>query len=158
MIVSNDPLPGFETATARNGALIRYRFVDDFEEYAKVEIRPAGALPLHLQAGSAVQLPLLLTSRYAGPVTFEKAGELAPMLDYFIFRGSQPIASGKCDVLGGKKLDGELSVSIRFVPPTSAGDYQVRFSIQPGWLPPTANSRAIPLTETAAAIPLATVR
>jgi Dolichyl-phosphate-mannose-protein mannosyltransferase len=149
-IIVNGYLPQSKTVQARNRAEISYRFVNDFEAYSKVEIRPASG-SLHCVANRAFDLPIVLVNHYGHPIVLKGQTELAPVVMYYFFKGQTTAAWGEGDVIAGNTLDDKLVRTIRVQPPAIPGDYKLRFVIRPGWLPPTDNGGMYGITVDAAA-------
>ena len=139
MIVNGLPLDHFQTTHARNGQEIRYRFVDDFQTYSKVEIRMAGDSPLRCMADTPFTVPITLVSHYDNPIAFKAHTELSPVILYCFFKGQDIVGAGTCDVIAGTTLQHELKRTVELRPPALPGDYTLRLAIQPGWLQPANN-------------------
>jgi hypothetical protein len=145
MLVNGLSMDHFVTTRARNGEEIRYRFVDNFQAYSKVEIQVAGSNSVHCAADTPIKVPITLVSHYDNPVIFSANTELTPVIAFCIFKGRDLVAAGKCDVIAGSTLGHELNRTIELRPPKVAGNYTLRLAIQPGWLQPANNweSRAV---------------
>jgi hypothetical protein len=137
-----------KTTHARNGTEIRYRFVDDFEAYSKVEIRPAGGNSLRCVANASFEMPIILLSHYDHPILFKGHTELSPVIRYYFFKGQTALAVswGGCDVIAGATLQHELRRTVELQAPVIPGEYKLRFAIQPGWLPPSNNGGMYDIT------------
>jgi hypothetical protein len=146
MIISEADLAQFKIAHTRNGAEFRYRFVDDFQAYSKVEIRPGGDPTLHCSANTPFKLPITLISHYDHPIFFKGHTELSPVIAYYFFKGPAAVGFGTCDVIAGATLEHELSRTIELRPPAAPGEYKLRLAIQPGWLPPSNNGGPYAIT------------
>jgi hypothetical protein len=142
MIVNGMPLDQFKNAFARNGAEVIYRFVDDFQSFSKVEIKPAGSSALHCVAGLPFEMPITLINHSNGPVAFKGQTELSPQITYHFFKGQEGICWGSCDVLAGITLQHEVGRTIELRPPAIPGEYTLRLAIRPGWLQPSINGRS----------------
>jgi hypothetical protein len=146
MIVSGTSLDQFKTTHARNGSEIRYRFVDDFQTYSKVEIRLTGDSPFHCASDTPVEVPVTLINHYDHPITFKKITELSPVITYYFFKGQEGICQGACDVIAGSTLQHEFHRTVALRPPAIPGDYILRFAIRPGWLSPSNNGGTYAVT------------
>jgi hypothetical protein len=147
MIVNGEPYDQFLTTYARNGAEIRYRFVDDFETYSKVGIELGRRGPLiRFVAEMPSELPVTLVNHSAWPVAFKGHTELAPMITYYFFKGPEVICWGACDVIAGITLEQEVNRTVELRPPAIPGDYTLRFAIRPGWLQPSNNGGMYAIT------------
>jgi len=146
MLVNGGAYDQFKITRARNGVEIRYRFVNDFQTYSKVEIRPSESGPLSCTAGKPFELPVRLINHSQSPVVFKGNTELAPLITYYFFKGQEVVSWSGCDVLAGIALQREVRRTIELRPPAIPGDYTLRFAIRPGWLQPSNNSGSYAIT------------
>ena len=146
IIVTSLSLEGFQNTFARNGAEIRYRFVDDFQTYSKVEIRLAGTSPMRCAADLPFEIPITLINHSIGPIVFKGHTELSPLIVYYFFKGEDAVCAGACDVIKGITLQREISRTVEVRPPAIPGNYTLRLGIQPGWLQPSINGGTYAVT------------
>lgn len=147
MIVNAWRPKGFDRFVARNGAEFRYAYVNDFQSYTKVEIQLLTTSILHCTAGTPLQARIRLINHYDHPVTFRADPELSPVITYHFFVGHDIAFEGVCDskIVGTTVADTiERTVTLRA--PRNPGHYVLHFAIRPGWLPPSLNSQAYPVT------------
>jgi Dolichyl-phosphate-mannose-protein mannosyltransferase len=143
IVISSKPLDQFKTAQTRNGAILYYRFVEDYEPYIKVELRLADAGPLHLTIDKTCQTQIVLINHYDRPILFKDHTELTPVIAYRFTKGVNTYCHGTCDVIAGLALQNELTRTVNLWPPGAPGDFKLQFSIQPGWLPPSLNDGTV---------------
>lgn len=130
----------FTIHTTKIGEKIKYKTIDNYRSYAKVDIRITPAYPLEFSAKTTINIPIVIVNKHKYPVTIKNNPTLKPQLGFYFMQHyktkKQGIAIESLELSPGETKTLNIPIST----PQTPGEYQLRLGIQPGWIPATINS------------------
>lgn len=136
--------PDIQTFSTSKGMVQAIR-ISNFRSHVKVLINTP-EIRYQAQPGESIRILLTLSHTYPKPVVFGQNDLYPDSLVYCLFHEEAFVHQRGILPLKDHKLDRPETIHWTFKAPEQEGHYYLRLSIQNGWLPPTINSRLIPVT------------
>ena len=115
--------------------ITQYTIIDNFQHYGQIKLL---APDWQEKPPSTKEISVRLEILNSNHFTFRENRNFPSVITYTFFRENHFISQHRTTVKL-TEMTGE-AVEIRMTPPREKGTYQVYFSIQTGWLPPSLNS------------------
>ncbi len=143
--IPNWPVTGEDVQTFQTskGAVQTIR-IPNFRSHTKVQIATP-EIRYEATPGETIRMPLTVTHSYQKSVVFGQNDAYPDSLVYCLFHEEAFTCEQGILPLNGYILDKPITIDWSFKAPLKKGHYYLRFSIRNGWLPPTINSRLIPV-------------
>jgi hypothetical protein len=115
--------------------ITQYTIIENFQHYGQIKLL---APDWQEKPPSTKELTIRLEILNSNHFTFRENPYFPSVITYTFFRENHFISQHRTDVKLSEMTD--KAVEIKMTPPSEKGIYQVYFSIQTGWLPPSLNS------------------